>query len=384
MLQYMWDSLVRPDTTIGQVFVALVGATLVAIFGYLLASSRRVASRWLSKKVFQIRSPTDEKLHTIEELQRVFPPEERDPSGVLADCISASNYVNGKPQSDVAQIVLYYESEGRIQGYLSAEYYIPERTIFLWYLVNLRTISDSTVLKWPPTSSDLSLEERNERERERDSALALFRELREHDYDDHVSEYLLRALSSTCEQIKAPWRHVIAEVDARRGRDAAGKLRIFQGYISKILSPTVWQRVRSKLPLIGRRIDQSEWVFAIDVPFAMPLHDPDLLAGRSASEIKKYETKAWLIYGPRPTGTTPTLARADVLMFYDVLATSYKKGIVDYDAYIDSYFENLKTKVPEHPRLLESIGGDGVAKRRATLSRSPATSEPTPRSAAAG
>jgi hypothetical protein len=298
--------------------------TLIPIAGALLG-----AVVWLSrrlehpKKVWQIRSPRDPHISLIEKIQReTFPENELDPEGLLERRIAASRISRfGRARGDTVMIALYYKSKRRLRGYLSAEYFPGNNTIFFWYLVHVRRPDKET----EPTEDDVEIAAD-----ERDVAVGLIREM-----------------FKICQRTGRPWHHLIAEIDVADANNARRKVRRFQMYGDKLRKAQGADGIeRRPLPA----------VFKVDMPFRMPLHDADML-----QEATTRESPGWLVYAPNDVASHRradghyAITRADVGLLLDTLARSYHDGDnPGYNTYVKAFFAGLAAPLPEELPLIHT------------------------------
>jgi hypothetical protein len=307
----------------GTPFVAWLAAKLLA--GVLALFSLR--------RAHQITSPDDPALDAVEAIQRRrFPVEERDPEGVLTEKIAASGFrVFRKPRSSAVMIVLYYRRGKDITAYLTAEYFADLRTVFFWYIA----MGDED--KPDGANSDAS---------PGDPA------------DAKAALRLVTKLLLICKRLGG-WDNVIAEVDARDGREALKRLRRFQHYAWHLRHARFDNPLRPLL-MVGRWLGignatQRPSVFKRDVPFRMPLHEAGLV-----EEAQAHETPAWLVVAPRDNealakapGGFPTLRRESVAVLLEALRRSYTDPEEPaFNSYIARFFETMAAQLPEESRLL--------------------------------
>lgn len=326
--------------------VAAIGSPLVLlVLGKLFFLGLGV---FTLRRVHQITSPDDPALSRVEDIQNDrFPVEERDPEGLLARKIAASNFdMRKRPGGDAATIVLYYKLGQDILAYLTAEYFVSTRTVFFWYIAK----SDET-----PDGRRLG------------------------PGDAEMARRLVKALLRTCNRIAGPWRYVIAEVDARNVNDAIKRLGVFQSYAHALRYSNyddplrwLWQRL-VRLFLRGRKAMPPS-VFKVDIAFRMPLHEAGFLF-----EAEKHETPAWFVVAPRDNTALPQLNGEPVMLRDQVvgLLDTLRQSYIDpdepaYSAYITRFFDSLAAAIPEHSRLIfrrEGLGSGGPRSRRRRASR---------------
>jgi hypothetical protein len=304
--------------------ITLVGSPVVVAIG------ARFYSIFQLRRVYQIKSADDGAIAAIEQIQeRIFPKEECDPPGFLSQKIEDSHFdILGRPRSNQVMICLYYRKGRRFHGYLSAEYFVDTKTIFFWYLVNLRR-SDS------PYSKEKMGEEAED--------------LGPDHYDTKVAVHLIKKLSRICNGIDGPWRQMIAEVDSSQVEEAVKRVSQFQRY-SRTLRRSTW---RGRLiRLFKPTASQRPQVFKADMDFKMPLHDPGLLY-----EASRHETAAWLVIAPQAPmehkDGGPELDKARIGEIFESLVGSYRdKHEPRFNEYISRFYADLLAKLPERVRLV--------------------------------
>ena len=274
----------------------------------------------------------------IEQVQeRVFPADECDPRGVLGKRIERSRFsLMGQPKSDEAVIAIVYLKGRTPVAYLSAEYFRKTGGIFFWYIVSLRD------RKYKDALADMSINwDQVESVR------------------DNIGAELIEKLLRVCARGREPWRYVVAEVDAGNADLARKKVGAFQRAGSEVIHRWMddW-RSKLRATLGGPKLDPNKpRVFKIDVPFAMPLHDVDLL-----DEAAVHESPGWLLFAPRSVKAYRTddgyeisgeEVRAGVL---ETLRLGYSTGGEDeaFDAYISDFYAKLGAAVPERVQMIHN------------------------------
>ena len=283
-----------------------------------------------------VRQSSSRLVDWIEQVQeRVFPSDECDPRGVLGKRIDRSRFSWwGRTKSDAAMIAIVYLKGRTPVAYLSAEYFRQTGGIFFWYIVSLRdkkykdALADMSI-KWDQIES----------------------------VHDNIGAELIEKLLRVCARGKQPWRYVVAEVDAADADLARKKVGAFQRAASEVIHR--WRDDWATwLLAIGKpKLDPNmPRVFKIDVPFAMPLHDVDLLA-----EAAAHESPGWLLFAPRSVDAYRTGGgyeingqeiRESVL---DTLRRSYSTGSNEaYDAYIAHFYARLGAAVPDRVQMIHN------------------------------
>lgn len=285
-----------------------------------------------------IRNSRSRLVQWIEDVQeRVFPPDECDPRGLLGRRIDASKFgLFDRPHSDNALLAIVYMKGRTPVAYLSAEYYRDLGAIFFWYIVSLRDQSYREAL------ADLHL-----------------------DWDDVASvresipPKLIEKLLKVCGGASG-WKFVVAEVDAAAAngeaiRMARKKVASFQRFAEDILRR--WQsNPIGRWRLRRRNVDpRLPRVFKVDMGFMMPLHDSDLL-----HEAHKHESPGWLIFAPRQPRdyekngkyAIPGTEVKDQLLRALLLRGYHNPDNTDYNDYIASFYADLVDDLPEEVPLL--------------------------------
>lgn len=330
---------------------ALIGAvsTPLAIWlgGKLLAL---VISLFNLRRVHQIVSADDPALDEVETIQRIkFPIEERDPEGLLARKIAASDFDPMKrPRGDEAMIVLYYKRGRNVIAYLTAEYFKETRTIFFWYIALRDEHKDGAAEEGGSAAVPMD------------------------PGDVRAALKMVKKLLTICDRIGGTWEHVIAEVDSRDMIEAVFRLRRFQQYAwllrySNYDDPMRWPAQVWRW-LRGGTGKQPPSVFKVEIPFRMPLHEAGL-----TFEAEKHETPAWLVVAPRDNeavrklGPDRVMPRDEVVTLLHALRNSYSDpDEPQYNAYITGFYDKLVSTVPEQSRLisrLSSVEGVRVSPR---------------------
>jgi hypothetical protein len=289
-----------------------------------------------------IKRSDDPLVGWIEDVQqRIFPEDECDPRGVLGRRIDESNFsMFGRARSDTSMIALVYLKRKTPVAYLSAQYFPQQRTIFFWYIFSLR----------------------GKRMRKKLSDMAINWE----DVDavkEKVSTRLLGKLLAVCDR-GTDWRYLVAEVDDENLGEARNKISAFQRLASDMIAE------QSKHPLKrwfrrGPPADLNERVFKVDIPFKMPLHDPDLI-----ERAREHEASGWLVFAPRSKAPFKNgkgyaiesrIVRDELLNA--LITLGYHNSENDeYNAYIDAFFQRLTADLPErialiaNPKLMTKAG----------------------------
>jgi hypothetical protein len=316
------------------VSAVLSSSLLAVVLGFVLRTGRRIWQEIHGRgRVVLIRNSRSPLVQWIEDVQeRVFPPDECDPRGLLGRRIDASKFGPfDRPHSDDALLAIVYVKGRTPVAYLSAEYYRDIGAIFFWYIVSLRDQSYKEAL------SDLHL-----------------------DWDDIASvresipPKLIEKLLSVCGG-KRGWKFVVAEVDAAApSGEAIGsarkKVASFQRFAEDILRR--WQRNPiGRWRLRRRRVDpRLPRVFKVDMGFMMPLHDSDLL-----HEAHRHESPGWLIFAPRQPrdyGRNGRYAISGAEVKDRLLRALLLRGYRDpenaeYNDYIASFYADLAGDLPE-------------------------------------
>jgi hypothetical protein len=283
-----------------------------------------------TRYVKHIVDPTDSMIEVIEEIQeRSFPVDELDPPGLLAKRIAESNFdARGRSSADELTITVYHLRRGKIDGYLSSQYFPKHRTIFFWYIVHVGKSAEEAVDK-----DDVHAETRQRR---------------------GISIKLIRRMLRICDRTGTPWESVIAEVDIEKRREVLTKVRKFQMYSSEIAAGS-WlaRKARQVVPKRGPQ-KRAAQVFKVDVPFRMPLHDAGLLA-----EAESHESPGWLVFAPRNParyhrgGEKYSIRHDEVARLIEALRLSYNDpGNPAYNLYVDAFFRNLTASYPAEMALV--------------------------------
>ena len=283
------------------------------------------------RRVHQITSADDPALGKVEDIQRArFPIEERDPEGLLAQKIAASDFDMMKaPGSDAAMIVLYYKVGQEIVAYLTAEHFRAARIIFFWYIAK------------------------------RDEAPhAKASEAAQDPADSEMATHMVRKLLKVCRK-NGGWDRVIAEVDSRDPREAVMRLRKFQQYawqlrFSYFDHPVRWLLQRGPLRWLFAQKKVPPSVFKVDMPFKTPLHKAGFIF-----ESERHETPAWLVVAPRDNeaveevGDRRFMPQEQVVALLDALRRSYEDpDEPEYSAYIAAFYDKIAKAVPDPSRLI--------------------------------
>jgi len=322
----------------GVVINAVLSSSIVlALLGFLIRILQRgwkgVHGRG---RAVLIRSSHSRLVGWIEQIQeRVFPADECDPRGVLGARIDRSKFDwFGRPRSDEAVIAIVYIKGRTPVAYLSAEYFRQNGGIFFWYIVSLRDkkFKDELAhldIDWDEIASAKGI---------------------------NIPAELVEKLLDVCGGEKWPWKYIVAEVDVDDLEVASLKVGDFQRVAGEVYRR--WQEnllKRDNLPHPEAKAHDPQ-VFKVDVPFAMPLHDADLV-----HEAEAHESPGWLLFAPRTPKTYETgkneyeidgaEVRDDLLK---TLRLGYHNGDADYDAYLAKFYERLASAVPERVKLIHN------------------------------
>jgi hypothetical protein len=279
-----------------------------------------------------IKRSDDPLVGWIEDVQhRIFPEDECDPRGVLGQRIDDSNFsLFGRARSDTSMIALVYLKRKTPVAYLSAQYFPQQRTIFFWYILSLRgkrmreKLLDMTI-NWDDVDA----------------------------VREKVSTRLLNKLLAVCDR-GPDWKYVVAEVDDENLGEARNKIFAFQRLASDVIAE------QAKHPLArwrrrGAPADLNERVFKVDIPFRMPLHDPDLI-----DKAGEHEASGWLVFAPRSkapfkTGKGYAIEREivrDQLLNALIMLGYRNSDNAEYNAYIDAFFRRMTANMPEKVALI--------------------------------
>lgn len=314
-----WAELSKFNGFVVEVAVGVVTALIIAAAGYIYRRQHRSVIK-------QITRPSDPDIGAIEYLQGlIFPENELDPPGVLAEKIRHSNFdIMKKPNSTQCLILLCHKVNGQINGYISAEYFVESRIIFFWYLVSVHPRKVSAAI----SSMD-----------RQGKALA-------DAYDKETALLLIKRLSAICNKIGKPWRYVMAEVDSEDPKNALARLAQFQAYRKAILNQMREQGMTASNA-------KPSAVSKVDIDFMMPLHEPGMLA-----QAEAHETPAWLVIAAQrqielaSSEDGYVLTRADAEAMLRALQKSYTD--VDekaYNNYLAAFYGRLIDKLPDYCRL---------------------------------
>lgn len=320
--------------TIGTVLSA--AAATAAIVGYIIRGARRLWNEVHGRgRVVVIRSSRHPLVGWIEDVQeRIFPPAECDPRGVLGRRIDASRFsLFGQPRSDESMLAIVYMKGRTPVAYLSAEYFPAIGGIFFWYIVSLRDGRFKEAL------SDLPLD---------------WNEITS--VKDRISPRLIRKLLQVCSRGRG-WNYVVAEVDTDDLDLARKKVGAFQRCAEELLR----ERERSLAVRLGMAKLTSHpndpRVFKVDMDFVMPLHDSDML-----HEAEAHESPGWLLFAPRQpglykAGNDYSIDGAEVRN--DLLKTLLLLGYRDpgndaYGEYIGTVHARLVKDLPDKVRLIHN------------------------------
>ena len=338
--------------------VAAIGSPLVLLLAgklFLL-----LYSLFKLRRVHQITSADDPALGKVEDIQRArFPIEERDPEGLLAQKIAASNFdMMKQPGSDAAMIVLYYKVGHEIVAYLTAEHFRAARVIFFWYIAKRDEAPNARASKSVQAGQEPA--------------------------DSEMATHMVRKLLRVCQK-NGGWDHVIAEVDSRDPHEAVMRLRKFQQYARQLRysyfdHPVRWLVQRSPLRWLFKQGKVPPSVFKVDMPFKMPLHEAGFIF-----EAQRHETPAWLIVAPKKNeaveevGDQHFMPQEQVVALLDALRRSYEDPEEpEYSAYIAAFYDKIAKSVRDPSRLIFRLSE--VEARRPALrsARSAALRRPDP------
>jgi hypothetical protein len=287
-----------------------------------------------------IKRSDDPLVGWIEDVQqRIFPEDECDPPGVLGRRIDASNFgilgrvreMFGGVRADTSMIALVYLKRRTPVAYLSAQYFPQQRTIFFWYIFSLR----------------------GKRMRKKLSDMAINWE----DVDavkEKVSTRLLGKLLAVCDRGQ-DWRYLVAEVDDGNLGEARNKISAFQRLASEVAVAQLKRHPVKRWFRRGVPADLNERVFKVDIPFKMPLHDPDLI-----ERAREHEASGWLVFAPRSkapfkTGKGYAIEREivrDQLLNALIMLGYRNSDNAEYNAYIDAFFRRMTANMPEKVALI--------------------------------
>lgn len=289
---------------------------LATIFGAVAWIVKRILDR---DHIKQIRRPRDRDIRKIEKMMEIFPENERDPDGVLARKIRNSKFNRfGRSSEDLVMIALIAKKDRKPYGFLTAEYIARDRTIFFWYLYHK------------------ALDHRRRGEGEVDGK------------DEETCVKMITILSACADRVRMPllpapfsrpavdtwtWRHLVAEIDTAVGSEALAKVRRFQHFAQRVTGQT------------------TPRVFKVDMPFKMPLHDPDLV-----HEAVRHEADGWLVYAPRDLKQGGLVVRSGryyassdyVSGLVRSIVTSYRHAHdAVYDDYLNDFLVRTTSSIPD-------------------------------------
>jgi len=278
-------------------------------------------------RVIHIRSSHSPSVQWIEDIQeRVFPPDECDPRGLLGSRIRQSRFdLFGHPHSNEAMIAIAYVKGRQPVAYLSAEYFADLGAVFFWYIVSLEDQTLRTQLvdlnvDWQQVAS----------------------------VKDGIPSRLIEKLLDVCSGGEG-WKYVVAEVDVAEIPRARKKVGAFQRYAHEILVRVLRSPIK-RLRLRGRKLDpDAPRVFKVDMDFMMPLHDADQL-----HEAHQHESPGWLVFAPRiperyRRNGRYEIASAEVKneLLNALLIRGYRSAEnEDYNTYIRSFYEDMVRDLP--------------------------------------
>jgi len=317
------------------ILTILSSGAVLAVLGFIARMLRRIWQEFHGRgRVKLLRNSRDPLVTWIEQVQeRIFPPDECDPAGVLGRRIDRSRFDwLGRPQSDEVMIAIVYLKGRTPVAYLSAEYFRKTGGIFFWYIVSLHDE------KYKDALSDLRMDW---------SDIASVKE--------SISPKLIARLLKVCSGGRG-WRYVIAEVDSKDANEARKKVGAFQRAASDVIRQAL-RRLRARLTFgSGKPHPNDPRVFKLEMPFAMPLHDADML-----DEAEVHESPGWLVFAPRTPDRYKVAGgyeiagdevRSDLLRTLVLLG--YRSGDSAFDAYLASFYERLSAKVPERVRMIHN------------------------------
>lgn len=311
----------------------LSSGAVLAVLGLAARLVRRAWQEYHGRgRLVLVKRSDDPLVGWIEDVQqRIFPEDECDPRGLLGRRIDESNFdMFGRAHSDTWMIALVYLKRRTPVAYLSAQYFQQQRTIFFWYIFSLR----------------------GKRMREKLADMPI-------DWDDvdavkeRVSTRLLNKLLAVCDRGR-PWRYLVAEVDDENVGEARNKISAFQRLASEVIAE------QSKRPLArwrrrGAPVDLNERVFKVDIPFKMPLHDPDLI-----EKAREHESSGWLVFAPRSKAPFKNgrgyaiesrIVRDELLNALITLGYHHSEND-EYNAYIEAFFRRMTANMPEKVALI--------------------------------
>jgi hypothetical protein len=318
------------------IITVLSSGFVLALLGLLARVARRAWQEVHGRgRVVLIRSSRSRWVGWIEDVQeKIFPPDECDPRGVLGRRIDRSKFgLLGHPHSDDATVAIVYVKGRTPVAYLSAEYFRDVGIIFFWYIVSLRDGAAREDL------ADLHLDW---------DEIASVRE--------PISPKLIAKLLDVCSG-KHPWNSVVAEVDVASIQRARQKVMSFQRAARTMIARILDHPIR-RWRLLRRRVDpQAPRVFKVDIDFMMPLHDADLL-----DEAHKHESPGWLLFAPREPDRYLRDGRYEIggaEVGDRLLATLLMRSYHDpdhpaYNVYIADFYAQLTRDLPERVPLVHN------------------------------
>jgi hypothetical protein len=171
---------------------------------------------------------------------------------------------------------------------------------------------------------------------------------------EKVSTRLLGKLLAVCDR-GADWRYLVAEVDDGNLGEARNKVSAFQRLASEVAVAQLKRHPVKRWFRRGVPADLNERVFKVDIPFKMPLHDPDLI-----EKAHEHEASGWLVFAPRSKApfkngkgyAIESRIVRDELLNALIMLGYHNAENDEYNAYIDAFFRRMTANMPEKVALI--------------------------------